>query len=589
MLLSPGQVEKYVPRGLKEDVAFLVDNCDNHDRRLAGKKSELWDDCGSWTRGTSPKTLLFYNGYSTQIVTKNSDGLYCTLKTKDGRRKPVPLNPQPQGEDILELQRNYSTSKASESYKRRVSWLNSFGDTDIPHVALYEYTGTYPGDQPHGKSSDPDSVYVRCRGETMEKIGAAARDVVPSIAFRTLKDQLPLQEQPTNIQQVKNKRYREATKRRGAASGSGQNVADHVQQLEAPDGHPFARQVIRGYNKETVVIVYFDEQIQDMKRFCCTSIHGENTVLGVDKTFNLGPFHVTVTNFKHLAVVRRDTGEHPIFFGPMFVHGGSKTVDYSVFFDHIRSVLDSPPSMPVVGSDNERALRTAIGRAWPGCHQLYCHRHIRKNCSEYLQRKVGMSDAARQPVIDAIFGKNGITAATSRVVFEGRLQHAEDLADAGNFGPYFREQVKPLLQSNFNTTSRTDFPIKTKWTNNNAESANHILKVAVGWKPQSLLGLVQKLSEVVRGQYQEVERAIINTGEYKLTDDFTRFRIHRDTWCTLSEKEREAHLRRFGKEMKKPRRLVISTDGRTGVMVPSHGGKKKGQVTRKRANRTKTF
>ncbi|CAH1248625.1 Hypp8321 [Branchiostoma lanceolatum] len=50
---------------------------------------------------------------------------------------------------------------------------------------------------------------------------------------------------------LKTKRYWEARKRRGGDPGAGQNVADHIQQqLEAPDGHPFARHVIRGYDKE---------------------------------------------------------------------------------------------------------------------------------------------------------------------------------------------------------------------------------------------------------------------------------------------------------------------------------------------------
>ncbi|XP_078689169.1 uncharacterized protein LOC144920713 [Branchiostoma floridae x Branchiostoma belcheri] len=595
ILLNPGQVDKLptcVPRGLKEDVAFLVNNHQNYERRLAGKKSELWDDCGSWARGTSPKALIYCDGYSVRLVTKNSAGLYCIPKTQDGRRKQVPLNPQPEEEDIMELQRNYSVSTASNSYTRRVSWLNRFGGSDIPQecrTALYEYTGTYPGDKPHGNSKDQDSAYVRCRGETIEKIGAAARDVVPSVAFRTLKDQLPLEEQPTNKKQVSNKRYLDAKKRRGAMLGSGHNVADHMQQLEGPDGHPFARRIIRGDNNETVIILYTDDQLEDLKRFCCSSAHAVNTVLGVDKTFNLGPFHVTVTNFKHLAVVKRDTGEHPIFFGPIYVHGGSKTLDYSAFFDHIRSKLGSTPSLPVVGSDNERALRLAVSRAWPGCHQLFCHRHIRKNCEDHLQKKIGMADSVKRPLISALFGTNGVTAAKTKVVFEERLRQATQLANEASCGTYIKEQVIPLVTSNFNTISQTNFPISNTWTNNNAESANHILKVAMNWKPQSLRDLIQTLSEIVQSQYQEIERAIINTGEYKLTEDFRRFQTHRDTWCQLSDKNREAHLRRFGKALRKPKRLVISTDGRTSVLLPSHGGKKKGQVTRQRANRTKTL
>ncbi|CAH1277488.1 Hypp9657, partial [Branchiostoma lanceolatum] len=76
-----------------------------------------------------------------------------------------------------------------------------------------------------------------------------------------------------NINQVKIKRYLEARKGRGGNPGAGQNVADQIQQLAAPNGHPFARQVIRGYDKETTVI------LQD-----CSSMQADNTDIGVDKT-----------------------------------------------------------------------------------------------------------------------------------------------------------------------------------------------------------------------------------------------------------------------------------------------------------------
>ncbi|KAI8493039.1 hypothetical protein Bbelb_290430 [Branchiostoma belcheri] len=265
-------------------------------------------------------------------------------------------------------------------------------DEPTPEVDREQVTGTYPGDKPHGNSNDPDSAYLRCRCETMEKIGAAACDVIPSIAFRRLKDELPLAVQPTNLKQVNNKRYRETKKRRGGMPASGNNVTDHIQQLEAPDGHPFARQVIRGYNKD---------RHRRTSDFLWTNV----------RTWGLEDC-------------------------------------CSMFFDHIRSRLEDPPSLPVVG-DNERALRLAIARAWPGCHQLYCHRHLRKNCADHLQKKIGMSDKARRPFVTAVFGENGLTAARSQVVFDERLRQARNQAAAGNFGTYFEEQAVPFVKSNF--------------------------------------------------------------------------------------------------------------------------------------------
>lgn len=44
---------------------------------------------------------------------------------------------------------------------------------------------------------------------------------------------------------------------------------------------------------------------------------------------------------------------------------------------------------------------------------------------------------------------------------------------------------------------------------NNAESMNHVLKMAIDWKPQSIPGLGDSLRDVIKGHYIDVERAFI--------------------------------------------------------------------------------
>ena len=85
--------------------------------------------------------------------------------------------------------------------------------------------------------------------------------------------------------------------------------------------HPFVQSVGTSKGKVSTVILYTDEMIQDIQRCCASSDRGEATVLGIDKTFNLGDVHVTATAYKNITVTRSSTGEHPIFAGPMFLHG----------------------------------------------------------------------------------------------------------------------------------------------------------------------------------------------------------------------------------------------------------------------------
>ena len=45
------------------------------------------------------------------------------------------------------------------------------------------------------------------------------------------------------------------------------------------------------------------------------------SVLSVDRTFNVSTLFVTVTVFKHKAVVRKNSGDFLLFLGPVLLHG----------------------------------------------------------------------------------------------------------------------------------------------------------------------------------------------------------------------------------------------------------------------------
>ena len=104
---------KEVPKAIKEDVAFIFDNSHNVKTIEIGGKSVFWDDCGSWEKGTSPKTTYIVSGdMNLTQVTISKEKLYCVKKTVRGSRKSVPIQPQPHSSSVMEVQRNYSNSAA---------------------------------------------------------------------------------------------------------------------------------------------------------------------------------------------------------------------------------------------------------------------------------------------------------------------------------------------------------------------------------------------------------------------------------------------------------------------------------------------
>ena len=97
-----------------------------------------------------------------------------------------------------------------------------------------------------------------------------------------------------------------------------------------------------------MVILYTDEQLRDVKRFCSTDSNPRiSSVLGVDRTFNLFSCFVTVTVFKNKTVKRTKTRQPPIMIGPIFLHGDGQFITYLHFFSHISGLLSSITSTEI--------------------------------------------------------------------------------------------------------------------------------------------------------------------------------------------------------------------------------------------------
>ena len=95
-------------------------------------------------------------------------------------------------------------------------------------------------------------------------------------------------------------------------------IIELVQQCKA-DLMPGGRRFVRSVNFDTSpsCVLATDLQLNDVVRFCTTP--GELCVFGIDPTFNLGKFYVTVTTFAYTHVVNKSTGKSPTFLGPIFV------------------------------------------------------------------------------------------------------------------------------------------------------------------------------------------------------------------------------------------------------------------------------
>ena len=195
-----------------------------------------------------------------------------------------------------------------------------------------------------------------------------------------------------------------------------------------------------------------------------------------------------------------------------------------------------------------------------------------------------------------MFGKEGVSAADNRVVFDYRMKKAEYMWRKTTSDPthlkYFTDRMVKMLTTNFETKTELKWVADLgDWTNNNCESMNHILKNSTNWKTQPITTLVKSLKKVVKTQYDDVKAALAGQGDFKLSPPFKQFEVPIDVWNAMTPERRTKHFNRFmcNKWLVDPK-LVVSTNGNSVFQGPGKmGGKKPHQKKGRRKDRTTTF
>ena len=329
----------FIPIGIKEDVYIVVDNS-NNTKRAEAKLPKFHDDCGAWVK--------FSNCTCLYLKTPNS--------RNPRNRTYTPIEPQPAEESIVTVSRYYCKLKADEEFSRRISWCPKATSS----IARVECKGKFPGNLKHGNSRNSENVYIRTSKETMEEIGA---DVLTT-SSRNLYNEMQvsstnLLQKPRNLKQLYNKKYN--VKRNKSGSDNGKNVynqtfADELLKLiSMTQTHPFVQKIFHGKNSPPSIILFCENQITDVKRFCLSGL----TVLGVDKTYNLGCVFATISTFKNLSVTNSQNYDHPLSLGPIFLHATSDLQTFSLFFSYLSSILPNHSNL-IIGSDDEKGLIKAI-------------------------------------------------------------------------------------------------------------------------------------------------------------------------------------------------------------------------------------
>ncbi|XP_060555812.1 uncharacterized protein LOC132716534 [Ruditapes philippinarum] len=588
---APHSALSYVPAGRKDGHFYIVDNTDNMSKREQGQKTEFWDDYGAWKKPSCPKTL-FVQDKDRVVTVVLRDNKYCVERTIKSKRVYVPLEPQPEQADVLVMHQTYQTLNASNTCKRRITW---FGNTPenfsyLPKDrALIEYIGKFPGAQFHGnvKNAQKNQKYIK----TKEKVKAELKSELKHKSAKQVEKKMNSEHDNDFDKQRDDKQLMNFKYNLNKKDKPNSNAADHiiaVEEMVKNNGCVQRVCHVQGLN-HPVITLYNNQQICDIKRFCCKE-GGE--ILGLDKTFNLGDFHVTPTVFKDRSVLRRTNMEHPICFGPTFIHTNSSADTYKIFMHHIADRLtDNEIDNLVIGTDEELAFKTAIHRCFSGATHVLCTRHLKNNTLKYMEEHSGCTLKERQNICGLIYDKNGITESMDDDTLNVRVDNVRSLLvkpENQRFLNYFEDRLLPLLKEHIITPFRQG-KIESNWTSNNSESANHVLKAAVNWKICDLPKFIESWQEIVDNESKERLRAIRGMGNFKVARPFEHHLVDVSTWSMMTGDQQNNRMKRFRNDKGRfhANEIRSSNGQRTVIKTPS-AGKKPNQQKRKRAERSRT-
>ena len=151
-----------------------------------------------------------------------------------------------------------------------------------------------------------------------------------------------------------------------------------------------------------MMMLAFDWTPEDLVRFCTSS--SSFSILGIDPTFSLGAFDVTVTTYRHLLLTTKDDQhKHPVLIGPLFIHVKKDFQTYHFFASSLVSKKPELAELQCFGTDGESALVKAFSAVFTKAMHLRCFLHFHQNIEHKLQ-ELGVSSSVIKEYRKDIFG-----------------------------------------------------------------------------------------------------------------------------------------------------------------------------------------
>ena len=238
---------------------------------------------------------------------------------------------------------------------------------------------------PHGNAKI-DTTLIRCTQKStlskMKDTSGKPKSVVSYLSSEKggIIGATSCSELPRNRCQVYNSQCLSASNKSFNSSGRADPIFELIQQCSV-DLAPGGRKFIRSVNFETSPSYVLSTMIS--YRFYTNP--GSAYVLGIDPTFNMGKFYVTMTIFTYTHIIRKGTDISPTLFGPLFVHTEKNYESYYYFFSTLLKLEPRLTRIIAVATDRELAITKALKAVFgESVIHLRCFIHMKDNIRRKL-------------------------------------------------------------------------------------------------------------------------------------------------------------------------------------------------------------
>ena len=536
IILNPGNnVCTKIPRGCRKTATFVLDtSCFNHPNDFKA------DDNGSFR----------HNGTNCEFIEMDDDGEVTRIQD------PKVMQP-----GQYKLSRTYWVHSSTKSYKRRSVTLEDHAGEAWP-VTILQYSNTGREEdvkvEPHKNSKKSLQPYYSTATSTKQRITEKAKEPLgPSSIFDELYEEgggvlenTSFASLPRGVSQVK---YQRSKLRDQHAKDT---LAELIEKCKESKGEFLHSLQV---SPEVRLVITTKAQLAEVVNFCTNP--EEFSIFAIDVTYDIGPFFVTTTTYRHLKLHDKESGTHPNFPGPMMIHTDEGSEAFRYFFSTLKGLNRDIENILFVGCDRQKAIVNGLSSELPIAQFLACTKHVQDNIKRKMSSLFIHENVQAEFLMD-IFGdrsNKGLIDSNSAEDFDARLLSLKSSWDereikvshkeTPQFYSYFLANISVDMKEKMLLPVRRSAGIGDNFYFNNCpESMNSCLKKEIDHQKKAASpGKSSKCSyseftDIAKnfvGKYRRnVHRALVGDSPYILAPSYRHLEVCKEAWDQLSKAER---------------------------------------------------